>query len=60
VVIDAGFGAGEFFASAERTIRPEDRIPFQESHFQNEEDRRRFINDLRIGAISILHAPERW
>ena len=60
VVIDAGFGAGEFFASAERTIRPEDRIPSQKSHFQDEEDRRRFINDLRIGAISILHAPERW
>ena len=58
VILDAGFGFGPLWATVERTIQPDDRSFTQQSPFHNDEDRRRFMNELRIGTLFILHAPD--
>lgn len=60
VILDAGFGFGTLWSTEERSIRPDERSAAKTSSFPNDEDRRRFLKDLKIGAFNVLHAPERW
>jgi tetratricopeptide (TPR) repeat protein len=60
VILDAGIGFGPLWSTEERSIRPDERSTGKTSSFPNDEDRRRFLKELKIGAFSILHAPERW